>query len=102
MEGKEGGPGVTFPLARVATEELSASCLRREDQERHGCCWLMEGLRANPTVCIYLNAAVEKLEKSGFQEMCWVERNRQRDLENLTVVCDWGNFMGGYFRLKGN
>lgn len=26
----------------------------------------MEGLRANPTVCIYLNAAVEKLEKSVF------------------------------------
>lgn len=35
-----------------------------------------EGLRANLTVCIYLNAAVEKLEKSGFQEMSWVGRNR--------------------------
>jgi len=66
-------------------------------QERKGCCWQMEGLRGNPTVCIYLNAAVEKLEKSVFQEMCWVRRNRQGDLENLMVVCDWGYFMGRNF-----
>lgn len=93
MEGKEGGPWVTFPLPGVATEELSSRCLRREDEERKGCCWQLEGLRPNPTVCIYLNAAVEKLEKSVFQEMCWVRRSRQGDLENLTVVCDWGDFM---------
>lgn len=57
----------------------------------------MEGLRANPTVCIYLNAAVEKLEKSVFQEMGWVGRNRQGDLENLMVVCDWGDITGRNF-----
>lgn len=62
----------------------------------------MERLRANPTACIYLNAAVEKLGKSGFPEMFWVGRNRQGDLQNLTVVCDWGNLMGGNFRLKGS
>lgn len=81
MEGKEGGPGVTFPRAGGAAEELSARCLRREGKERGDCCWQTEGLGANPTVCIYLNAAVEKLGKSGFPAMSWVGRDRQGDLE---------------------
>lgn len=74
---------------------------RREDAGKQGCCWQLEGLHAHPTVCTDLNAAVEKLDKSGFHEMRWLGRNRQGHLD-LPVVCDWGNFMGGNFGLKGS
>ena len=103
-EGKDGGPGVTFPPPGSATSSPPPGVgeLRRKDRERQGCCWRMEGLRADLTVSIDLNAAVEKLGKSRFPEMCSVRRDRLRDLEHLAVVCDRGHFVGGNVRLKGS